>query len=73
MFTVCSRKFGVIAVSHDIATVQYSAHNLKVVGSNPTPATNLPGEKPVSFERSLRVFAFQKVLTLTNRLPSRLI
>jgi len=41
MFTVCSRKFDVIAVKHDIATVQYSAHNLKVVGSNPTPATNL--------------------------------
>jgi len=43
MFTVCSRKFDAIGVTSDIATVQYSAHNLKAVGSNPTPATNLRG------------------------------
>ena len=64
MFTVCSRKIDAIAVSHDIATVQYSAHNLKVIGSNPIPATNLMARNESSGPFFIAVMSFESVSTL---------
>ena len=64
MFTVCSRKIDVFFVNSVFAVVQCLAHNLKVIGSNPIPATNLMARNESSGPFFIAVMSFESVSTL---------
>ena len=73
MFTVCSRKIDVFFVNSVFAVVQCLAHNLKVVGSNPTPATNLrrPGHTSGPLFSGFAAYRHSDPLTRQNTVSAR--